>query len=675
MSQEKSLTEHPPPPFPKDHGQTLHGGRGHDHGAMVRDFKERFWVSLALTVPVLLLSPPIQEWLGLSQQLAFKGDSYALFVISSLIYFYGGWPFLKGLWLELRHRRPGMMTLIGVAITTAYVYSSLVVFGLQAMGFFWELATLIDIMLLGHWIEMKSVMGAGKALEQLASLIPDMAHKLGANESIQDVPTHTLKKGDKCLVKPGEKIPGDGVILSGMTSLNESMLTGESKPISKQAGDRVIGGAINGEGSITIEIQKTGENSFVFGVIKLVRDAQMSKSATQGLADRAAMWLTIIALGGGALTFSLWLLATSQGVSFATERAVTVMVIACPHALGLAIPLVVAVSTSLAATHGLLIRNRTAFEQARGIHAVVFDKTGTLTKGEFGITDVISFNQKYSESDLINFAGSLEQHSEHPIAKGIVKSAKQLWKAENFKAIPGKGAEGDVQGKALKVVSAGYLRESNIAVQNPTIEDLYTQGKTVVFVLIDAKLVGAIALADIIRPESKKAISLLKNMGISCIMLTGDAPQVAKWVADEIGLDAYFAEVQPHQKVAQIKKIQAHGRIVAMAGDGINDAPALAQADVGIAIGAGTDVAIETADIILIKNNPLDVVSIVGLARATYGKMVQNLLWATGYNVFAIPIAAGVFYAWGIFLTPAMGAVLMSLSTLICAANARLLKL
>lgn len=671
----KKTHSHPMNPS-NAHSETHHEGMHHaDHAMMVKDFQKRFWVSLVLTVPVLLLSPMIQEFFGVPGIFSFKGDTYVVFCFSSLIYLYGGLPFLKGLWEEVKQKQPGMMTLIGVAITAAYVYSASVVFGVQGNVFFWELATLIDIMLFGHWIEMRSVMGAGKALEQLASLIPDVAHKVGKDGSIEDVSTHTLKKGDKCLVKPGEKVPGDGVILKGITSINESMLTGESKPVSKHVGDKAIGGAINGEGSIIIEIQKTGEETFIFGVIKLVRDAQASKSKTQDIANRAAVGLTIIALGGGALTFSIWLLATSQGLSFAMERAVTVMVIACPHALGLAVPLVVAVSTSIAATHGLLIRNRTAFEQARNIQAIIFDKTGTLTKGEFGITDVVIFDQIYSETDIVNLTGSIEKYSEHPIAKGIVKEAKNLWEAENFHAISGKGAEGDVQGKSIKVVSPGYLREAKINVNDPAIEELKAQGKTVIFVLINGSLAGAIALADIILPESKKAVSLLKGMGIRCMMLTGDNAQVAKWVADQIGLDEYFAEVLPDQKAEKIKKVQSRGLIVAMTGDGINDAPALAQADVGIAIGAGTDVAIETADIILVKSNPMDVAAILGLARSTYQKMIQNLLWATGYNVFAIPAAAGAFYAWGIVLTPALGAVFMSLSTIICAVNSKLLRL
>lgn len=657
--------------------QTHHHMATHaDHAGMVRDFSRRFWISLGITLPVLLLSPMIQEFLGLMQEFQFKGARFVLFALSSIVYFYGGWPFLKGLAQEISGKQPGMMTLIAVAISAAYFYSSFVAFGLEGKEFFWELATLIDIMLLGHWIEMKSILGAGKALEQLANLMPDIAHKVLENGTMQDVPLHEIKKGDKLLVKPGEKIPGDGLIIKGLSSVNESMLTGESKPVSKKEGDAIIGGSINGEGSLTIEIRKTGEEAFLASVIKLVKEAQESKSKTQDLANRAALWLTIIALGGGSLTFFYWFFFSIEGLTFSIERAVTVMVIACPHALGLAVPLVVAVSTSLAATNGLLIRDRTSFEQARNIQAIIFDKTGTLTKGEFGITDTICFDKSYSEEDLINMAGSIEQHSEHPIAKGISKASKSLYQVENFKAIPGKGAIGTVQGKEVSVVSPGYLREHKIVLSNPSqIEHISSQGKTIVFVLINSKLIGAIGLADLIRPESKIAIAMFKEMGIRCLMLTGDNKQVAKWVAEEIGLDEYMAEVLPEQKASKIKEVQARGLIVAMTGDGVNDAPALAQADVGIAIGAGTDVAIETADIILIKSNPVDVASIIDLARATYRKMIQNLLWATGYNVFAIPAAAGVFYAWGIVLSPALGAVFMSMSTLICAVNANFLNL
>ena len=651
-----------------------HGGR-HDHSQMVADFRKRFGASLLLTVPVLALSPMIQHALGLGENWRFSGDAYVLTALSSIIYFYGGWPFLDGLREELRARNPGMMTLVGVAITAAYIYSVATLIGLAGNDFFWELVTLIDIMLLGHWIEMKSVMGAGKALEKLAALIPDTAHLLNSDGSTQEIAVSTLKGGEHLLVKPGEKIPADAIIIKGQTSANESMLTGESIPVPKQEGDTVIGGAINGEGAITVEVKHTGADSFLSGVIKLVQEAQASKSRTQDIANRAAFWLTVIALSVSALTAFSWLFFTEQGVAFAVERAVTVLVISCPHALGLAVPLVVAVSTSIAATNGLLIRDRTAFEEARRTQAIVFDKTGTLTKGEFGITDILVFDKTMKDDQLVAYAASIEQHSEHPIAKGIVKNAKEKWDVDNFRAIPGKGAEGIVKGKNVKAVSPGYLREKKIDAADPRIAALGRQGKTVIFVLIGDELKGAIALADIIRPESKEAIARLKAMGIRCIMLTGDKREVADWVAKEIGLDEVIAEVLPSQKVAKIRDVQSRGLITAMTGDGVNDAPALAQADVGIAIGAGTDVAIETADIILVKSNPNDVAAIIGLAMATYGKMIQNLIWATGYNVVAIPAAAGVLAHWGIVLGPAVGAALMSASTVICALNSRLLRL
>ena len=488
-------------------------------------------------------------------------------------------------------------------------------------------------------------------------------------------PVTTLKGGEHLLVKPGEKIPADAVIVKGQTSVNESMLTGESKPVAKQEGETVIGGAINGEGAIVIEVKHTGADSFLSGVIKLVQEAQASKSRTQDIANRAAFWLTVVALSVSGVTVFSWLFFSEQPLAFAIERAVTVLVISCPHALGLAVPLVVAVSTSIAAANGLLIRDRTAFEEARRTQAIVFDKTGTLTKGEFGITDVLVLDKAMKEDELVAYAASIEQYSEHPIAKGIVKNAKDKWDVEDFRAIPGKGAEGTVKGKNVKAVSPGYLRERKLEASDPRISELGRQGKTVIFVLIGDELKGAIALADIIRPESKEAIARLKAMAIRCIMLTGDKKEVADWVAKEIGLDEVIAEVLPDQKVAKIREVQDRGLVTAMTGDGVNDAPALAQADVGIAIGAGTDVAIEAADIILIKSNPNDVAAIIGLARATYRKMIQNLIWATGYNVVAIPAAAGVLAQWGIVLGPAVGAVLMSASTVICAVNARMLRL
>lgn len=647
---------------------------GH-HAGMVADFRKRFWISLVITLPIIVLSPMLQNLVGIGEAIRFPGDLYVLFSLSSAVFWYGGRPFLKGLFEEFKSGRPGMMTLVAVAITTAYVYSSAVVFGLTGKMFFWELATLVDIMLLGHWIEMKSVMGASKALEELAKLMPSDAHKLMPDGSVKDVPLNELAVDDKVLVKPGEKIPADGVIVAGESSVNEAMLTGESTPVIKTTGSKVIGGAINSEGSLTIEVKGTGKDSFLSQVIDLVKQAQESKSKTQDLANTAAMWLTIVALGGGAITFLIWLLLMSKGFAFAIERSVTVMVIACPHALGLAVPLVVAVSTALAASNGLLIRNRVSFEGARKLQAIIFDKTGTLTEGRFGVTETLVLSPDINEASLLQYAASVDANSEHPIAKAIASSSEKKFPVDDFKGIAGKGAEGRVEGKEVKVVSPGFLREQNIAMTDKRVEELQAQGKTVVFVLIDGQLKGAIALADIIRPESKQAIAELKAMNIRCMMLTGDNKQVAQWVSDQTGLDEYFAEVLPRDKAAKVKEVQARGVMVAMTGDGVNDAPALAQADLGIAIGAGSDVAVETADVILVRSNPLDVVTILKLSRATYRKMIQNLFWATGYNAFAIPLAAGAMYTWGVLLSPALGAVLMSASTVIVAINARLLNI
>jgi P-type Cu2+ transporter len=661
----------------QNHGKHKQKGNHnhHDHSKMIDDYKQRFWISLALTIPILLLSPMVQKFLGLDETLAFSGSQYVLFALSSFVFFYGGYPFLKGMFDELKKLLPGMMTLIAIAISVAYFYSSAVVLGLEGKVFFWELVTLIDIMLLGHWIEMKSVMGASKALEELAKLMPSDAHKISDDGNIVDIPLEDLKTDDRILIKPGEKIPADGIVVKGQSSVNEAMLTGESKPVTKKADDKVIGGAVNGEGSLEVVVEKTGKDSFLSQVIDLVKEAQESKSKTQDLANRAAFWLTIIAIAGGTLTLVYWLTIGGQDFAFALERMVTVMVITCPHALGLAVPLVVAVSTAISASHGLLIRDRTAFESARNIDAIIFDKTGTLTKGEFGVTDIVNFDSSLSEKEILKLAASVEVHSEHPIAQGIVKSSDASYDVQDFKAIPGKGAVGKVNNQNIAVVSPGYLRDENINVTDENIEVLHEQGKTVVFLLVDGKLAGAIAMADIIRKESKEAIANFKELGIKTIMLTGDNKKVAKWVSDELGLDEYVAEVLPHQKAETVKEFQARGYVVAMTGDGVNDAPALAQADVGIAIGAGTDVAVETADIVLVRSNPLDVLSIIQLAKATYKKMIQNLIWATGYNAFAIPLAAGVLYEYGILLSPAAGAALMSLSTVIVAINAKMLKM
>ncbi|MDI6644856.1 MAG: copper-translocating P-type ATPase [Methanobacteriaceae archaeon] len=654
-------------------GHNRHGHSGHDD--MIADYKKRFIVSIILTVPTIFLSHMVQEALNINEIIGFTGDIYLLFILSSIIFFYGGYPFFKGFLREIRVGNPGMMTLITVAITTSYLYSTAVVFGLSGMDFFLELVTLIDIMLLGHWIEMRSIKGASKALEELVKLIPSKAHKFVDENRIRDVSIEKLHVNDLILIRPGEKIPADGEIVKGESSVDESLLTGESLPIHKKAGDAVIGGSINGEGSLNVSIKKTGKDSFINQVIQLVEEAKESKSKTQDLANRAARWLTFIALVGGGVTLMVWELLMNEGLAFSLERTVTVMVTTCPHALGLAVPLVIAVSTAISAQNGLLIRNRISFETARNIQAVIFDKTGTLTMGKFGVTDVVPFHQHIGSQELLKYAAAVENSSEHPIAQSVVAEVERPWKVRSFKSIPGKGAKGLVKGKKVEVVSPGYIKEKNMEMDNETYNKLAKQGKTVIFVIINDEVAGCIALADIIRPKSKEAISALKDRNIKCIMLTGDNEQVAKWVADELGLDEFFAEVLPREKALKIKEVQERGLVVAMTGDGVNDAPALAQADVGIAIGAGTDVAMETADIILVKSNPKDVVKIINLAQATYRKLVENIIWATGYNAFAIPLAAGVFFSYGILLSPAMGAALMSLSTVIVAVNAQFLKL
>ena len=652
--------------------------KGHDHSGhkqMVEDFKRRFWVSMVLTVPVLVLAPMIQGFLGLKEALDFPGDSYVQWALATVIFVYGGWPFIDGLISELKEKNPGMMTLIALAISVAYFYSSGVVFGLEGKVFFWELATLIDVMLLGHWIEMKSVMGASTALEDLVELMPSQAHRVTEGGGTEDVSVEDLQAGDKVVVKPGEKVPIDGEITEGHTSINEAMLTGESTPVEKSEGDQAIGGSVNGEASFTMEVQKTGDETYLSQVIEMVRKAQESRSRTQDLANRAAFWLTMIALTVGIGTLVVWLILGQEFV-YALERMVTVMVITCPHALGLAVPLVVAVSTAISANNGLLIRDRSSFERARNVNAVLFDKTGTLTEGRFGVTNIISLGDQ-NEDELLKLAASLESQSEHPIAQGIVEAAKEkkieFSSPKDFKAIPGKGAQADIDGKAVKVVSPGYLKENDISVENEDIEKVAEEGKTVVYVLIDDQPKGVIALADIIRDESKEALSKLKQMGIQTMMITGDSEAVAKWVAEELELDDYFAEVLPDKKAEKVKEVQDRGLVVAMTGDGVNDAPALIQADVGIAIGAGTDVAIESADIVLVRSDPRDVTAVIRLARATYRKMVQNLIWATGYNVIAIPLAAGVLYSFGIILSPAVGAAVMALSTVIVAINSKFL--
>lgn len=648
------------------------GDHQNHHEMMIKDFKTRLLISLIVTVPILILSPMIQEWVNVT--IAFPGSNLLLFALSAFIYFYGGWPFLKGLVDELKEKKPGMMTLIAMAITVAFLYSTATVFGLKGNDFFWELATLVDIMLLGHWIEMRAVLSASSALEKLAELMPNTAHLLKDGDVI-DIDISELTSGDRILIKPGEKIPADGTILKGASYINESMLTGESKPVKKSDADKVIGGSINEDGSIEVEVKDIGADSYLSKVIDMVEKAQKSKSKTQNLADKAALWLTIIALTVGFGTLLVWYLI-SNDFAFAIARMATVMVITCPHALGLAMPLVVASSTAQSAKNGLLIRNRTQFENSRKIDTVVFDKTGTLTHGEFGVNFIEVFDENYTKDDVIKFAASLEKNSEHPIANGIIKKQEEMrlptLDMDNFQAIKGKGIEGTIDGKDVMVVSPGYLREKNIKVAKALPEHGVS---TNVFLLIDGKLIGAIGLSDRIREASYNAIKRLKDENIKTWMLTGDNEKTAKQVSEELGLDGYFAEVLPEQKQEKIKQLQAEGRFVAMTGDGVNDAPALAQADVGIAIGSGTDVAAETADIILVNSNPEDVVSLIDFGKATYKKMVQNLIWATGYNVLAIPLAAGVLSGIGIVISPAVGAVLMSLSTIIVAINAKLLKL
>lgn len=657
------------------HEEHEHHSHQEHHAHMVEDFKKRFYISLIVTIPILILSPMIQSFAGV--EFGFTGDKYILFILATFIFFYGGWPFLTGLIDEVKDKNPGMMTLIGFAIFIAYFYSSLTVFGFQGQDFFWELATLIDIMLLGHWIEMKSVMGASNALEELIKLIPAEANKLNKEDEIEVVSVDSLEPEDRILVKPGEKIPVDGIILSGQSAIDESMLTGESIPVEKYQKDEVIGGSVNSEGSLTVQVNKTGDDSYLSQVVQLVQEAQESKSKAQNITDKAAKWLFYIALASGFITLFIWL---SLGFPFDTslERMVTVMVITCPHALGLAAPLVTAVSTSLSAKQGLLIRNRTNFEQATKVDAVIFDKTGTLTKGEFGVANIQAVEGTTADN-VLQLAASVEQHSEHPLAQGIVQAAQDkelsLSSVTDFTSITGQGISGTLNEKNIRIVSPGYMNKNNVTYDEDYFNQVAEEGKTVVFVLQEEQLTGMIALADIVRETAKEAIQDLHEQGIHTVMLTGDNERVANWVAKQLAIDEVYAEILPDEKAEKVKEIQQKGWKTAMTGDGINDAPALATADLGIAIGAGTDVAMESADIVLVNSNPKDVVSLMHLSKKTQTKMVQNLWWASGYNIIAIPLAAGILAPVGIVLSPAVGAILMSLSTIIVAINAKLLKI
>ncbi len=648
-----------------------HAGHDKHEGHHTHDFLKRFWICLIITIPVLALSHMIQQWFGF--HFAFTGDKYVLLFLGSVIYFYGGMPFFKGMVSEIKHSAMGMMTLVAIAISVAYLYSVAVVFGLEGMDFFWELATLIDIMLLGHWIEMRSTMAASNALQSLVALLPSTVH-VERNGIVTDVDVKELKTDDIAVIKPGEKIPADGVVVDGSSYVNEMVLTGESVPVKKEVEAKVIAGALNGDGSLKVKVTGTGADSYLSKVIRLVQSAQSAKSTTQNLADRVAKWLTIISIFVGVATFIVWY--TNHDLAFALERMVTVMVTSCPHALGVAIPLVVAISTTASATHGLLIRNRTAFENARKLTTIIFDKTGTLTKGSHEVQKVISAGN-YSSDEILQYVAAVQQQSEHYIARGIIRTLKEknleLWKATDFKYMQGIGVAGIVNGK--KVVAGGpnyFTQEKKVIPELPKEIDQNTE--TVTYVLIDDELAGFITLADTIRETAAEAIAQLKAMNIKSYLLTGDNDKIASSVAAKLKMDGYFANVLPHEKLDKIKEFQAKGEVVAMTGDGVNDAPALAQADVGIAVGSGTDVAAETADIILVNSDPKDVVQMIEFGRKTYRKMIQNLGWAVGYNVIAIPLAAGVLYP-AFMLSPAMGAVLMSLSTVVVAINAKLLKL
>nr|WP_135807261.1 copper-translocating P-type ATPase [Halorussus marinus] len=641
-------------------------------------FRRRFFVSTLLSIPVLLYSPTLQEWLGFSVP-AFPGSEWVNPVFAVIVFAYGGIPFLKMALPELKDRSPGMMTLISMAITVAFVYSlASVVYPAQS-AFFWELVTLIDIMLLGHWIEMRSVRRASSALDELAKLMPDTAERITDSGDTEDVPVSELEDGDLVLVRPGASVPADGVVEEGDSDVNEAMITGESRPVSKEPGDEVIGGTVNGDGSLRVRIDATGDETTLAGIMRLVEEAQQSKSKTQMLADRAAGWLFYVALGAAVVTGIAWTLAV-QFDATVIERVVTVLVIACPHALGLAIPLVVAINTSMAARNGMLIRDRIAMEQARSLDTIVFDKTGTLTKGEHGVVG-IKTTDAISEDDALALAAAVEGDSEHMIAQAVRNAADENGvtspAATNFEALKGRGVRATVEGETVHVGGPNLLEHLDSDVPSDLqvfADEAGANAQTVVYLVRDGSPVAAFAMADVIREDSYRVVEALHNLDIEVAMLTGDSADVAHAVAEDLGIDTVFAEVLPEDKDKKVTELQDQGKRVGMVGDGVNDAPALTRADVGIAIGSGTDVAVQSADIILVQNNPMDVVRLVKLSRASYKKMRENLVWAAGYNVFAIPLAAGVLFPWGILLSPAVGALLMSLSTVIVAINAQFLR-
>jgi Cu2+-exporting ATPase len=656
-----------------------HAG-GHDKhaGHSVAMFRDRFWISLALTIPTLVWGHMLQSALGYTAP-SFAGARWIPAVFGTAVFLYGGTPFLRGAVQEIRDRLPGMMTLIALAISVAFVFSAVVALGYPGMPLWEELATLVTIMLLGHWIEMRSISQAQGALKELAKLLPNDATRI-VGDRTEEVPLDALREGDVVLVRPGARVPADGVVRDGASAVNESMITGESRPVDKKAGDRAIAGTVNGAGSLRIEVTGTGERTALAGIMRLVAQAQGSRSRAQALADRAAFFLTFVALGAGIVTLVAWLLIRPGDPAFAVERLVTVLVIACPHALGLAIPLVIAISTTLGARGGLLVRDRRGLEAARNINAVVFDKTGTLTRGEFGVVDIATADGLAAD-DALRLAAAVEADSEHTIAQGIVRSAHERGihpvRAEQFEAIPGKGVRARVDGRELYMGGPALVKALSLnvpAVLRAATDRASERGQASIYLAEQGRAIAAFAVADVVRPESREAIRALHDQGIEVVMMTGDARPVADAVAKELGIDTVFAEVLPEEKATRIEQLKREGKRVAMVGDGVNDAPALVTADVGIAIGAGTDVAVEAGDVVLVRSDPRDVPKIVALSRASYRKMVQNLWWAAGYNIVAIPLAAGVLAPFGIVLSPAVGAVLMSASTVIVAINAQLLR-
>jgi P-type Cu2+ transporter len=668
------------------HAHSGHEGHGVMHEGHITLMRNRFWVSLPLTLIVVLYSPMVQQWLGFTMP-TFPGSQFIAPILGSVIFFYGGLPFLSMARDEIRLRQPGMMTLISVAITTAYLYSlGIFLFpptdtmGMQvaAMDFFWELATLITVMLLGHWIELRSVGQAQGALRELAKLLPDTAERLLPSGETETVSVSELRVGDRILVRPGASIPADGVVVEGQSSINESMITGESRPVDKKTGDTTIGGSVNGSGSLRVEIKQVGDQTALAGIMRLVEDAQKSQSRAQTLAQRAAFYLTIIAIGAGVLTLVGWLVFTGS-LPDAVRNTVTVLVIACPHALGLAVPLVIAISTTLSARNGLLVRQRIALENAKDLNYIIFDKTGTLTKGEQGVVDFVV--DGVGEDEALGIAAGLEGDSEHMIAAAVRQYAQaknvQAAPVSQFESLAGRGVRASVQGATYYVGGPRLLEQQNWSVPsalNEARQKAEDAGQAVIYLANEDKIVALFAIADVIRDESRQAVQQLHDLGLKVAMLTGDSEAVARAVAQELQIDTYFAEVLPEHKADKVRELQQNGNKVAMVGDGVNDAPALATADVGIAIGAGTDVAIESAGIILVKSNPLDIVKIIRLSRATYRKMIQNLIWATGYNVVAIPLAMGILAPIGITLDPAIGAVFMSVSTVVVSLNAQLMR-